>query len=379
MQSRGSTIKNSPWEKLQLHFKEAFSEQFEYQRNDGEKGGDGHVARKRGRDAYRYILLLLACVLVPMLVHNLYTGQLLLTITCLVLLVILVTNILLLGGNRRAFLSPTPLLGLGILLILLAVTQGQNYAIYWMYPLLAGLPVLLRSRRSLVVGLISAVLALPLVFTHFDLSSAFVISFSMIVTWLVSAWLVFAVTEQSRRLKDMAVTDPLTGAYNRRYLEEQASQAMESWQRYRQSTTMLLIDVDFFKRINDRYGHAAGDTAIKRLVEVISGRIRAVDTVCRFGGEEFVVLLQGTGIDGAIRVAEELRSLVEGTKILPEANMTISIGACEVIAADDVDHWFKLADSALYLAKRNGRNRVEAAAGMLEERGAVAKTVPDWR
>jgi diguanylate cyclase (GGDEF)-like protein len=114
-------------------------------------------------------------------------------------------------------------------------------------------------------------------------------------------------------------------------------------------------------------------------VEVISGRIRAVDTVCRFGGEEFVVLLQGTGIDGAIRVAEELRSLVEGTKILPEANMTISIGACEVIAADDVDHWFKLADSALYLAKRNGRNRVEAAAGMLEERGAVAKTVPDWR
>lgn len=379
MQSRGSTIKTSPLQKLRLHFKEAFSEQFEYQRNDGEKGGDGHVARKRGRDAYRYILLLLAFVLVPMLAHNLYTGQLILTITCSFLLVILVTNILLLGGNRRAFLSPTPLLGLGILLILLAVTQGQIYAIYWMYPLLAGLPVLLRSRRSLVVGLLSAVLALPLVFTHFDLSSAFVISFSMIVTWLVSAWLVFAVTEQSRRLKDMAVTDPLTGAYNRRYLEEQASQAMESWQRYRQSTTMLLIDVDFFKRINDRYGHAAGDTAIKRLVEVISGRIRAVDTVCRFGGEEFVVLLQGTGIDGATRVAEELRSRVEETKIVPEANMTISIGACEVIAADNVDHWFKLTDSALYLAKRNGRNRVEAAAGLLEERGAVAKTVPDWR
>ena len=214
MQSRGSTIKTSPLQKLRLHFKEAFSEQFEYQRNDGEKGGDGHVARKRGRDAYRYILLLLACVLVPMLAHNLYTGQLILTITCSFLLVILVTNILLLGGNRRAFLSPTPLLGLGILLILLAVTQGQIYAIYWMYPLLAGLPVLLRSRRSLVVGLLSALLALPLVFTHFDLSSAFVISFSMIVTWLVSAWLVFAVTEQSRRLKDMAVTDPLTGAYS---------------------------------------------------------------------------------------------------------------------------------------------------------------------
>jgi diguanylate cyclase (GGDEF)-like protein len=379
MQSRGSTIKNSPWQKLQLHFREAFSEQFEYQRNDGDERGDGHVARKRGRDAYRYILLLLTFVLAPMLVHNLYTGQLILTITCSALLVILVTNIVLLGGNRRAFLSPTPLMVFGILLILLAVTQGQNYAIYWLYPLLAGLPVLLRSRRSLVVGLLSGALALPLLFTHFDPSSAFVISFSMIITWLVSAWLVFSVTEQSRRLKDMAVTDPLTGAYNRRYLEEQASQAMESWQRYRQSSTMLLIDVDFFKRINDKYGHAVGDTAIKRLVEVISGRIRAVDTLCRFGGEEFVVLLQGTGIHGATRVADELRSIVEQTKILPEGNVTISIGVCEVIAADNVDQWFKLADAALYLAKRNGRNRVETARGLLAEREAVAKTVPDWR
>lgn len=379
MQSRGSTIEKSPWQKLQLHFREAFSEQFEYHRNDGEEGGDGHVARKRGRDAYRYILLLLTCVLVPMLVHNLYTGQLLLSITCSALLVTLITNIVLLGGNRRAFLSPTPLMVLGILLILLAVSQGQNYAIYWLYPLLAGLPVLLRSRRSLVVGLLSGALALPLLFTHFDLSSAFVICFSMIITWLVSAWLVFSVTEQSRRLRDMAVTDPLTGAYNRRYLEEQASQAMESWQRYRHSSTMLLIDVDFFKRINDKYGHAVGDTAIKRLVEVISGRIRAVDTLCRFGGEEFVVLLQGTGIDGAAKVAEELRAMVEKAKILPEGNVTISIGVCEVIAADNVEHWFKLADSALYLAKSNGRNRIQEARGLLAEREAVAKTVPNWR
>jgi diguanylate cyclase (GGDEF)-like protein len=379
MQTQGSTIKKSPWQKLQRHFREAFSEQFGYRPNDGEQGEDGHVAKKRGRDAYRYILLLLACVLVPMLVHNIYIGQHLLTATCLVLLVILVTNIFLLGGNRRAFLSPTPLLGLGILLILLAVSLGQNYAIYWMYPLLAGLPVLLRSRRSLVIGLLSAVLGLPLVFTHFDTSSAFVISFSMIITWLVSAWLVFAVTEQSRRLKDLTVTDPLTGAYNRRYLEEQAGHAMESWQRYRHSSTILLIDIDFFKRINDKYGHAAGDTAIKRLVEVVSARIRAVDTLCRFGGEEFVVLLQETGIDGAIRIAEELRALVESEKIAPEGSMTISVGVCEVIAADSVDHWFSLADSALYLAKRSGRNRVEATREVVPQREAAAKTVPDWR
>jgi len=241
------------------------------------------------------------------------------------------------------------------------------------------MPVLLRSRRSLEIGLASGAVALPVLFTRFDTSSALMLSFSMMVTWLVSAWLVFAVTEQSRRLKDMAITDPLTGAYNRRYLEEQARGALDAWQRYRHSSTLLLIDVDFFKRINDKYGHSMGDTAIKQLVKVISGRIRAVDTLCRFGGEEFVVLLRETGIESAAAIAEELRALVAAAKILPEGSMTISIGVAEVAAADNLDHWFKLADSALYVAKRSGRNRVETARQVVADRGPVAKTVPDWR
>lgn len=337
---------------------------------------DGRAARKRSRDAYRYILLLLAFVLAPMCIHNLYTGQWLLSLASLGLLATLLANIWLLGGNRRAFLSPTLLLALGISLILLAVGLGQQYSIYWLYPLLAGLPVLLHSGRSLAIGLVSGALALPLLFTRFDGASAAAISFSMMVTWLVSAWLVFAVKEQSRRLRDMAITDPLSGAYNRRYLNDRARHALDAWQRYRHSAAMLLIDVDHFKRINDRYGHAAGDTAIKRLVEVISARIRAVDTVCRFGGEEFVVLLQETGIGSALRIAEELRTLVEGAKILPEGSMTVSIGVCEVTVADNLDHWFRLADSALYLAKSNGRNRVEVAPQAISPPGPVAAGVP---
>jgi len=378
MENRITGTRLSTWQKLRRHFREAFSEQFEYHRHDGELTADGRAGRKRGRDAYRYILLLLVAVLAPMFIHDLYTGQALLSVISFVLLTILLANIWLLRGDRQAFLSPTLLLVLAISLILLAVALGQRYSIYWMYPLLAGLPVLLRSRRSLVIGLASGALALPIVLARFDTSSAVMLGFSMMVTWLVSAWLVFAVTEQSRRLKDMAITDPLTGVYNRRYLEEQARGAIDSWQRYRHTSTMLLVDVDFFKRINDRYGHNMGDVAIKQLVQVISGRIRAVDTLCRFGGEEFVVLLRETGIDSAARIAEELRRLVESAKILPEGSMTISIGVAEVIAAENLEHWFKLADSALYMAKRNGRNRVEAARGVVD-RAPVAKTVPDWR
>jgi diguanylate cyclase (GGDEF)-like protein len=107
--------------------------------------------------------------------------------------------------------------------------------------------------------------------------------------------------------------------------------------------------------------------------------VRSVDTVCRFGGEEFVVLLSETGIDTAARVAEELRALVENTRILPEGTMTISIGVCEVAAADSLDHWLNLADAALYLAKRSGRNRVEVTRGGAVPREPTAKIVPDWR
>ena len=379
MDSRTTTIESSLWQKLKRHFSEAFSEQFEFRRGESATEGKDRRVGKRVRDAYRYILLLLAFVITPILVHNWYIAEYWLAGVCLVLLLVVLANIVLLTRSRQAFLSPSLLLLLGIAVILLSVALGQQYSLFWLYPLLAGLPVLLRSNRALMIGMVAGAVAIPLAFMSFQLSTAIVICCSLGLTWLVSAWLVFAVKEQSRRLKDMAITDPLTGAYNRRYLEEQARHAMHAWQRYRRPATMLLIDIDYFKRINDKYGHSVGDSAIKRLVEVISERIRSVDTVCRFGGEEFVVLLSETGIDGAARIAEELRNLVASARILPEGSMTISLGVSEVIAADSLDHWFNLADSALYLAKRNGRNRVEAAKSVAVTREPIAKTVPDWR
>jgi diguanylate cyclase (GGDEF)-like protein len=245
---------------------------------------------------------------------------------------------------------------------------------------MVALPVLLKTRWAMVLGVLSGLLVAPLVLTHYDLTTSGIIGLSLGLTWLVSAWLVYAVTEQSRRLKDMAVKDAMTGAYNRRYLEIQLEQALDSWRRYQRLSSVLLIDIDFFKRINDRYGHAVGDTAIKSLVDVISSNIRSVDTLCRYGGEEFVILLSETGADNAQRVAEKLRSLVETSRVLPEgSNMTISVGVCEVANADDLDHWLNLADGALYLAKHNGRNRVEMAESLAEPAVPIGRTIPAWR
>jgi diguanylate cyclase (GGDEF)-like protein len=369
----------SGWLRLKRHFSESFSGELVYGRraHDAERVDEQRLVR--WRNAYRYILLLLAVILVPLDAHHLYVGELVPAFAGLILLGIFMANILLLSMNREAFLSPPLVLLLSISLVTLSLYYGLDYSLYLLFPLMVALPVLLKTRWAVVLGVLSGLLVSPLVLTRYDFTTSIIIGMSLGLTWLVSAWLVYAVTEQSRRLKDMAVKDALTGAYNRRYLELQLEQAMDSWQRYHRPASVLLVDIDFFKRINDRYGHAVGDTAIKSLVDVISSNIRSVDTLCRYGGEEFVVLLAETGAQGARTVAEKLRSLVENSRVLPEGAMTISVGVCDVSVADDMDHWLNLADVALYLAKHNGRNRVEMAEAVTEPLAPLGKTIPDWR
>jgi len=379
MDSSALPPKHSPWRRLKDHFSEAFSEQFRYVGQSPDATHAERQSTRRQRDAYRYILMLLALVLVPIDIHNLYTGQLQPAIAGLLLLGIIGGDIWRLGTGRRPLLSPLLLMLLSIALILFSVFLGQDYSLYWLYPLLVALPVILLPQQAVVLGALAGLVVTPLVFAHFELGAAIVLSCSMLFTWVVSAWLVFAVTEQSRRLRSMAVTDPLTGAYNRRYLEEQARHALNTWDRYRQPAVLLILDIDHFKRINDHFGHAGGDDALKKLVEVISGRLRRVDIFCRFGGEEFVVLLPGTTPESALILAEDLRARVENAYMLPEGRMTISIGLSDVAAARSLDQWLNLADTALYLAKRGGRNRVEIAQVVAPDRSPIPHTVPDWR
>lgn len=374
------TIANeSGWPRLKRHLGESFSGELLYRRRAYDVARVDELLDKRRRNAYRYILLLLAVILLPIDAYNLYVGEWVPAAGGLLLLGILMANILLLSMNREAFLSPPLVLLLSISLLLLSIYYGQNYGLYLLYPLLVALPVLLKTRWAILMGVLSGLLVAPLVFTQYDTTTAAVIGLSMGLTWLVSAWLVYAVTEQSRHLRDMAITDPLTGAYNRRYLELQAEKALELWHRYKRPASLLLLDIDYFKRINDKYGHAVGDTAIKGLVDVISQRIRSVDTLCRFGGEEFVLLLSETSIDAAEKVANKLRAAAKSEGILPEGSMTISVGVAGVTEAADLDHWLNLADTAMYLAKKNGRNRVEVAGRAQLPMEPLVKTVPDWR
>jgi diguanylate cyclase (GGDEF)-like protein len=366
------------WLRLKRHFTESFAGGLLQQRraNDGERIDE--LRAKRRRHAYRYILLLLAVVLLPVVAHNIYIRQLIPAIGALVLLGILMVNILLLSANRDAFLPAPVVLFLSIALLMLSLYHGQNYNLFLLFPLLVALPILFKTRWAVFLGVLSGLLVAPIVLTQYDRTTSAAVGISMGLTWLVSAWLVFAMTEQSRRLKGMAVTDSLTGAFNRRYLELQAMRCLNDWTRFQRAASLLLLDVDHFKLVNDKFGHGVGDEVLTKLVELLQDRLRKVDVVCRLGGEEFAVLLSETSYGRASYVAEELRAVVERASILPEGNLTISIGVCDVTQVQDLEQWLKLADAALYQAKRNGRNRVELATALLEP-VAVPQKVPLWR
>lgn len=161
------------------------------------------------------------------------------------------------------------------------------------------------------------------------------------------------------RLRQDAQTDPLTGLGNRRTLE----QALAAWEREKTPFTVMSVDVDFFKKVNDTYGHDVGDGVLRQLAQHMRDCARERDVFCRVGGEEFLVLLPRTGRKVALQVAERLRQQVERADMGPVGRVTISIGiAYWPGSAKDVAQVLKRADEMLYQAKRGGRNRVEVDA-----------------
>lgn len=177
------------------------------------------------------------------------------------------------------------------------------------------------------------------------------------------------------QLREQAIRDPLTGLYNRRYFNETIAREISDAIRRGEPTAVLAIDVDHFKRVNDTHGHAVGDAALVALARVIGACFRASDLACRFGGEEFVVVLFGAGLDVASRRAEQLRksfaavSFAEADASPVRATVSIGVSVAEPGSAR-IDEALARADAALYEAKHQGRNRVVVAGASALRRGA---------
>ena len=168
----------------------------------------------------------------------------------------------------------------------------------------------------------------------------------------------------NQQLELMSSTDPLTGAFNRRYFDQAMAREMGRMLRQREPLGLLMVDIDFFKKINDRFGHQVGDEALKVVVTTMKAQLkRSTDIVARFGGEEFVLALPNTEVSGAMQVAEQIRKNIEMldlSAIDNDLSITVSIGVCVGLASgsEDYELWLRKADAALYRAKQNGRNQV---------------------
>lgn len=169
-----------------------------------------------------------------------------------------------------------------------------------------------------------------------------------------------------RRAIQASLKDSLTGAGNRVALEQSLSREIEMSRRHGQALSVIMLDMDHFKRLNDTHGHQAGDAALRATALLLKEQLRNVDMVFRFGGEEFFLVLSNTGPDAAAIVGERIRAAIESLPFLvgeKQVRLTASLGCATYQMHECLEDLSRRADEALYDAKRNGRNRMQIAAG----------------
>jgi diguanylate cyclase (GGDEF)-like protein len=165
--------------------------------------------------------------------------------------------------------------------------------------------------------------------------------------------------ELAGKLEELATHDALTGVFNRRKLDEVMQAEIERTKRYGSPLSLVILDADHFKRVNDRFGHEAGDQALVALAQELRAGIRAVDVLARWGGEEFIVLCPAIDLGEAAELAERLRAGAAALDLGPTGRLTISLGVAQYRVGEAMRELFGRADAALYRAKRRGRDRVE--------------------
>jgi diguanylate cyclase (GGDEF)-like protein len=249
------------------------------------------------------------------------------------------------------------LLGSTLTLVISALVYlVDGPAVLWLYPLAVANYVMLTARQALALNLLAIALVLPSTFADTSLAMRFLPSMLLCSIFLhIFSRQLHKKTQMVHRL---ITQDKLTSAGNRRALDDLMERIQSRPLGQSSQIAMLMLDLDHFKAINDAHGHPEGDKVLQAFSHLISARLRRGDHLFRFGGEEFVVVLEGAGLEGAIRVAEDFRQLVADARLGPNQDLTVSIGVAALGAGEFIDAWITRADSALYEAKRLGRNRV---------------------
>ena len=297
--------------------------------------------------------------LTPFAINNFFQGRYVLGGGSLAIVILLAVNAWSTGRGRyhSSFTLLSIIPAILFFLTIAFLKQGIIGAL-WCYPAVIACYFMLPEKMARLANAAILCVALPMAWNVLDFPLAARVAATLIAVSAFSAIFVRVITDQQRLLQAQAVTDSLTGLYNRVLLGPSLDQAIEQQRRTNAVMTLVTLDLDHFKTINDTLGHDAGDTVLQGIGELLRNRIRRSDKAFRLGGEEFLVLLYGTDLENGRRFAEELRSAVESLPLLSRHTVTASLGVATLQPGEDWDAWMKRSDENLYRAKADGRNRV---------------------
>ncbi|MEM8983174.1 MAG: GGDEF domain-containing protein [Pseudomonadota bacterium] len=250
--------------------------------------------------------------------------------------------------------------------------------ILWAYPALIAMFYLLRPLEALLVSVVAIGAVSPVLIAGDASNEVSVTLASMAVTLALSAAFSTMTMEHRRQLREATLVDPLTKTGNRRAFTETLDTIIDDDEI---AISLLMLDIDHFKRINDRHGHAIGDIVLQRVARSIETTMRASDRLYRIGGEEYVVLATGSGLNLARRLGEAVRVavsdlVIEGAASEPPFSVTVSLGIAERLPGEHPDAWYRRVDDALYEAKRSGRNQICLADKTASLSGPCTYTAP---
>lgn len=308
-------------------------------------------------------LIITICV-TPYAFYRLATGNVWVGVVDLIMVLVSVSCVIFAWrtGNTKA---PGQVMAIVFCVgaIFVCINLGVD-GLFWVYPFIVFIFFLVSPLKALLLLLVSVsvLVGYSIVYPGQIFATPFqLVSFTVtsVVTSLFAYMFAYRTLTQREALKLLATTDSLTGAANRRTLDEALVMAITHKQKTGTEFGLMLLDLDYFKQVNDNYGHKAGDTVLIDLVPVLKQMVRQRDTVFRFGGEEFVVLLADLKQTDLQKLAEKIRLAVNEHLILPDGKkLTTSIGVAILQQDESWESWLHRADMALYQAKNQGRNQV---------------------
>lgn len=234
--------------------------------------------------------------------------------------------------------------------------------VFWAFPALMVAYFMLDARQATILtgGFVGCFLAI--VWDDLSAIDLTKICLTLVTTVLLANAFSLTNRRQLENLRRMVNVDPLTGAGNRRAQGLKLDSVSAIFRRNASPVSLLILDIDHFKRINDTHGHITGDRILIELNELIRSNTRATESLYRYGGEEFVLVAEQTALGAAVELAEKVRRLVERRSFAQGIKVTVSIGVAQLQEQEDNERWLSRADAALYRAKGSGRNQVVTAA-----------------